>query len=176
MEPDLSLPVGPRDHVRGSRRPRVTLVEYADVECPYCGALEPVLRQLLDHHDDVRLVYRHFPLVDVHPHAYSGALALEAAAAKGLFWELHDRLLGAQDALGRRHLATYAAELGLDPDSVLRPATEVHDQRVRDDFDSGVASGVQGTPAVFVNGQRFAGNPTYERLAAAVDAARAAGA
>lgn len=163
------MPVGPRDHVRGRRDAPITVVEYADVECPYCGELEPVLRELLDRRDDVRLAYRHFPLVGPHPRAYSAALALEAAAEKGRFWELHDRLFAAQDALGRRHLAVYAQELGLSPDSVLRPASEVHDMQVRDDFASGLASGVEGTPGVFVDGVRLRGNPTLERLLAAVD-------
>jgi len=167
---DLTLPVGPRDHVRGPRDAAVTVVMYGDVECPYCGRVEPVLRQLLERRP-VRLVFRHFPLVDVHPHAYSAALALEAAAEAGRFWELHDLLYADQERLGRRQLAAYASQLGLDPDSVLRPATERFDQRVRDDFDSGVASGVEGTPALFLDGLRFQGGPSLARLEAAVDGA-----
>lgn len=168
----LSLPVGPRDHVRGPRDAAVTIVEYGDVECPYCGKLEPVLRKLLQRHDDVRLVFRHFPLVDVHPHAYSAALALEVAEQDGRFWELHDLLFDAQDKQGRHQLAAYARQLGLDPDSVLRPASARFDLRVRDDFDSGVASGVEGTPALFVNGVAFEGGPSLGRLEAAVQKAR----
>lgn len=170
---ELALPVGPRDHVRGPRDAAVTVVEYADVECPYCGSTEPLLRELLDRRPDVRLVYRHYPLVDVHPHAYSGALALEAAAQAGLFWELHDRLFADQEHLGRRHLAAHAEDLGLHPDAVLRPASEVHDQRVRDDFASAVASGVEGTPALFVAGRRLRGRPTVDRLVEAVEQALA---
>jgi NhaA family Na+:H+ antiporter len=94
----LSLPVGPRDHARGPADAAVTVVEYADVQCPYCRQLEPVLQQLLTQRPRVRLVYRHFPLVQEHPYAYSAALALEAAAAHGR-WQLHDRLLGG-DGLG----------------------------------------------------------------------------
>jgi protein-disulfide isomerase len=90
---DLRIPVGFTDHSRGSDETGVTVVEYGDVECPYCRDLEPVLRWLLEHRSDVRLVYRHFPLVDVHPHAYAAALALEAAALQGRFWDLHDLLL-----------------------------------------------------------------------------------
>lgn len=170
---DLTLPVGPRDHVRGRRDAPVTIVEYADVECPYCGRLEPVLRELLSQRDDVRLVYRHFPLVEVHPHAYSAALALEAAAETGRFWELHDLLFADQERLGRRRLTEGAEQLGLPPDSLLRPASERYDQRVRDDFDSGVASGVEGTPALFVNGVRFEGGPSLPRVTAAVERALA---
>lgn len=170
---DLTLPVGPRDHVRGPREAAVTVVEYADVECPYCGRVEPVLRALLEQRDAVRLVYRHFPLLEPHPNAYSAALALEAAAAQGRFWELHDVLLDNQDALGRRNLARYAEQVGLDPDSVLRPASERFDGRVRNDFDSGVASGVVGTPGLFVDGVRFEGGPSLRRVLDAVDRALA---
>lgn len=170
---DLALPVGPRDHVRGRRDARVTVVEYADAECPYCGRVEPVLRALLEQRPDVRVVYRHFPLVAVHPHAYSAALALEAAAARGRFWELHDRLYADQERLGRRALAEHAAALDLDPDELLRPSSERYDSRVRDDFDSGVASGVEGTPALFVDGVRFEGGPSLKRVLEAVDRALA---
>ncbi len=169
----LTLPVGPRDHVRGRLDAPVTLVEYADFECPECGRVEPVLRQLLDSRDDVRLVYRHFPLVDVHPGAYSAALAVEAAGEHGQFWELHDLLFANQAALGRRNLARHAEQLGLPPDSVLRPASERFDARVREDFDSGIASGVPGTPTLFVNGVLFEGGPSLARLEAVVE--RAAG-
>jgi NhaA family Na+:H+ antiporter len=161
---ELVLPVGPRDHVRGRRDAPITLVEYADVECPYCGSLERVLQKVLARREDVRLVYRHFPLVGPHPHAYSAALALEAAAEQGRFWELHDLLLSNQDSLGRAALTGYAEQLGLEPDSLLRPATDRYDAEVRDDFDSGVASGVEGTPGLFVNGVRLRGKPTLERI------------
>jgi protein-disulfide isomerase len=167
---DLALPVGPRDHVRGRRDAPITLVEYADVECPYCGSLERVLQKVLAERDDIRLVYRHFPLVGPHPHAYSAALALESAAEQGRFWELHDLLLAHQDGLGRQAMTRYAQQLGLDPDSLLRPATERFDADVRDDFDSGVASGVEGTPGLFVNGVRLRGKPTFERILDAADA------
>lgn len=165
---DLTLPVGPRDHVRGPADARVTIVEYADVECPSCIRVEPVLRELLGTRDDVCLVYRHFPLVEPHPHAYSAALALEAAAAQGKFWELHD-LLYASPQLGRRALAAAAATLGLDPESVLRPASEQFDERVREDWESGHASGVEGPPALFVEGDMFEGGPSLRRLTEAVD-------
>jgi len=168
----LTLPVGPRDHVRGRPDAPVTIVEYADVECPSCGRFEPVIRELLATRDDLRFVYRHFPLVDVHPHAYSSALALEAAGAHGRFWELHDLLFDHQDDLGRRSLARHAESLGLDPESVLRPASEQYDGRVREDFASGTDSGVEGTPALFVNGERFEGGPSLARVTAAIQLAQ----
>ncbi|MEX2289147.1 MAG: thioredoxin domain-containing protein [Mycobacteriales bacterium] len=169
----LSLPVGPRDHVRGAAEAAVTLVEYADVECPYCRRLEPVLREVLAQRPAVRLVYRHFPLVQEHPHAYSAALALEAAGQHGRFWELHDRLLSEPARLGRRVLAHHASELGLDPAELLRPASEEHDAKVREDFRSGVDSGVQGTPGLFVDELRLLRTPTLPQLLGAVDRAAA---
>jgi protein-disulfide isomerase len=169
----LSLPVGSRDHVRGSADAAVTLVEYADVECPYCRQLAPLLREVLARRPGVRLVYRHFPLVQEHPYAYSAALALEAAAQHGRFWELHDRLLSEPARLGRRSLAEHATQLGLNPVELLRPASEQHDTKVREDFQSGVDSAVQGTPGVFVNELRLLRTPTLPQLLDAVDRAAA---
>lgn len=167
---DLTLPVGPRDHVRGRRDAAVTVVEYADVQCPYCQRVAPVLRELLRTRDDVRLVYRHFPLVEPHPHAYSAALALEAAAVQGRFWELHD-LLFDRKSLGRSGIRAAGEALGLDVELLLRPASERWDAKVRDDYDSGVASGVDATPALFVNGVRFEGGPSLRRVTDAVQRA-----
>lgn len=170
---DLSLPVGPRDHVRGAADADVTLVEYADVECQYCRRLEPVLQQVLARRPRARLVYRHFPLVREHPSAYSAALALEAAAQQGRFWDLHDRVLSEPARLGRRGLAEHAMQLGLDPAELLRPNSEQHDAKVRDDFQSGIDSGVQGTPGVFINGLRLLRAPTLPQLLDAIDRAAA---
>jgi NhaA family Na+:H+ antiporter len=168
----LSLLVGPRDHVRGPADAAVTLVEYADVACPYCRRLEPVLQDMLARRPNVRLAYRHFPLVKEHPHAYSAALALEAAAAHGRFWELHDRLLSGA-GLGRRKLAEHALRLGLDSEELLRPATEKYDAKVRKDFQSGIDSGVDGTPAIFIDELRLLRTPTLQQLLDAVDRAAA---
>jgi protein-disulfide isomerase len=112
---DLAVPVDPdRDHVRGPGRAPVTLVEYGDFECPYCGRAEPVVRELLADYGDLRYVWRHLPLTDVHPHAQLAAEAAEAAASQGKFWQMHDQLLGHQDALTPKHLIRYAGGLGLD--------------------------------------------------------------
>ncbi len=168
----LSLPVGARDHVRGPADAAVTLVEYADVQCPYCRRLEPVLQEVLARRPNVRLAYRHFPLVQEHRYAYSAALALEAAAGHGRFWELHDRLL-CGDGLGRRNLVDHALQLELDPEELLRPVSEKHDAKVREDFQSGIDSGVEGTPGVFIDELRLLRTPTLQQLLDAVDRAAA---
>lgn len=170
---ELLHPVTDRDHVRGPADAPVTLVEYGDVECPYCRSLEPDLRTLLDERADVRLVFRHFPLVAVHPHAYSAALALEAAAEHDLFWPLHDLLLRPDAPLGRAALTGYATQLGLPAEAILRPESERFDARVREQFEGGVDSGVEGTPTLFVNGVRLRRSPTLAHLRTAVDAAAA---
>ena len=169
--PDLRTPVGPADHSRGSDENGVTVVEYGDVECPYCRDLEPVLTWLLELRDDVRLVYRHFPLVEVHPHAYSAALALEAAAVRGRFWDLHDLLLAAGAPLGRQAMTMYAKQLHMDPAPLMRPASDVHDAKVRADFEGGIKSGVRGTPGLFVAGSLVVGAPTKAHLLDLVEAA-----
>lgn len=168
---NLSLPVGPRDHIRGAADATVTLVEYADAECPYCRRLGPVLQQVLAQRPQVRLVYRHFPLVREHPFAYSTALALEAAGHQGRFWELHDQVLSEPARLGRSGLAEHARQLGLDPVELLRPNSEQYDAKVREDFQSGVDSGMQGTPGLFVNDLRVLRTPMLNQLLDAVDRA-----
>ena len=172
---DLAVPVEPeRDHVRGPEVAPVTLVEYGDFECPFCGRAEPVVRELLRDFGDVRYVWRHLPLSDVHPHAELAAEAAEAAAAQGAFWEMHDLLLARQDALTPRDLIAYAGELGLDVDRFtedLRRHTGAG--RVAEDVDSADLSNVSGTPTFFVNGRRHYGAYDIETLAQAVRVARA---
>jgi Na+/H+ antiporter NhaA len=157
---DLARDVDPnRDHIRGSPDAPVTVVEYGDFECPYCGQAEPVIRELLSSFGaDLRYVWRHLPLSDVHPHAQMAAEASEAAAAQGKFWEMHDTLLTHQDALEPADLRRYAQDLGLDVerfwDEVRR---RVHAPRVAEDVASAELSGVSGTPTFFVNGRRHWG-------------------
>jgi Na+/H+ antiporter NhaA len=172
---DLAEPVDPeRDHVRGPQDAPVTVVEYGDFECPYCGQAEPVIRELLADFGDVRYVWRHLPLNDVHPHAQQAAEAAEAAAAQGRFWEMHDLLLERQDALRLPDLLRYAGELGLDvdrfEDDLRRRAGAV---RIEGDVDSADLSGVSGTPSFFVNGRRHHGAYDVATLSAAVRTARA---
>jgi Na+/H+ antiporter NhaA len=172
---DLYVDVDPeRDHVRGPVDAPVTVVEYGDFECPYCGQAEPAVRELLRDFGDVRYVWRHLPLTDVHPHTQLAAEAAEAAAEQGAFWEMHDLLLAHQDALRLSDLIRYAGELGLD---VERFAASLRSHagaaRVADDVDSADLSGVSGTPTFFVNGQRHYGAYDIGTLSAAVRAAGA---
>ena len=172
---DLVEPVDPEhDHIRGPAQAPVTLVEYGDLECPYCGQAEPIVRELLSDFGDVRYVWRHLPLTDVHPHAQLAAEATEAAGLQGAFWQMHDLLFEHQDALRPPDLIRYAGELGLDVD---RFAADLHRHagaaRVESDVDSADLSGVSGTPTFFVNGRRHHGAFDIDSLTAAVRAARA---
>src|SRR6202022_3977964 len=153
---DLAVPVDPdRDHLRGQRESPVTVVEYGDFECPYCGQAEPVVRERLADFGDVRYVWRHLPLTDVHPRAQLAAEASEAAAAQGAFWPMHDLLLQHQDALTMMDLRGYAESLGLDADRFgAELERHMYETRVAQDVESADLSGVSGTPTFFINGQR----------------------
>jgi Na+/H+ antiporter NhaA len=172
---DLADPVDPeRDHIRGPLDAPVTVLEYGDFECPYCGQAEPVLRELLRDFGDVAYAWRHLPLNDVHPSAQRAAEAAEAAAEQGAFWEMHDLLLEHQDALGYRDLVGYAAELGLDVDRFEEDLrTRSGAGRIAQDVDSADLSAVSGTPTFFVNDLRHYGAYDIATLSAAVKAARA---
>ncbi|MCX5214972.1 Na+/H+ antiporter NhaA [Kitasatospora sp. NBC_00240] len=171
---DLATPVDPAyDHVRGPFDAPVTVVEYGDFECPYCGQAEPVVRDLLADFGDVRYVWRHLPLTDVHPHAQLAAVAAEAAAEQGAFWAVRDLLLERQDALTARDLLRYAEELGLDVErfhDALRADRGA--ERVARDVESADLSGVSGTPTFFINGRRHHGAYDIATLSAAVRSAK----
>jgi diadenylate cyclase len=170
-------PVGTTDHVRGPEDAPVTLVKYGDYECPYCGQLHPVLRELLERAGGrVRFVFRHFPLDSVHPRARRAALAAEAAASQGRFWEMHDLLYENQDELGEEDLTRHAAELGLDLRRFEEDlANDHHAWRIEEDRLGGERAGVGGTPALFVNGVRYAGPMDLDGLLAAVEDAAGTG-
>jgi Na+/H+ antiporter NhaA len=172
---DLADPVDPeRDHVRGPVDAPVTVLEYGDFECPYCGQAEPVLRELLRDFGDVAYAWRHLPLNDVHPDAQRAAEAAEAAAEQGAFWEMHDVLLEHQDALAYRDLIGYARDLGLDVERFEEDLrTRVGAGRIAQDVDSADLSAVSGTPTFFVNNLRHYGAYDIGTLSAAVKAARA---
>ena len=173
--PHLVLPVSEaRDHIRGPRKAPLTLVEYGDFECPHCGAAHPVVeavRRRLG--DQMRFVYRHFPLVNLHPHAEPAAEAAEAAGAQHRFWEMHDLLFEHQDMLEPRDLLAYAHAIPLD---VARFVAEleggIHAPRVQEDFLGGVRSGVNGTPTFFINGTRYDGPRDVESMVAALEFVR----
>ncbi len=172
---DLADEVDPaRDHVRGPDDATVTLVEYGDFECPYCGQAESAIRDVLSRFgDELRYVWRHLPLNDVHPRAQLAAEAAEAAAAQGRFWEMHDLMLAHQDELTARDIGGYAEQLGLDVgrfwDEVRR---HEHSARVAEDVGTADSSGVSGTPSFFINGRRHQGAYDSDSLAVAVRAAR----
>ena len=170
---DLVVPVDPdRDHIAGSARAKVTIVEYGDFECPYCAQAGPAVRELLQDADDVRYVWRHLPLSDVHPHAQLAAEAAEVAAKRGKFWEMHDKLFEHQDALTERDLVRYAGELGLNTDRFADDLRKhVGAARVAEDVDSADLANVAGTPTFFVNGIRHYGAYDIATLKAAVDSA-----
>jgi Na+/H+ antiporter NhaA len=172
---DLAVAVDTeRDHIRGPEEASVTLLEYGDLECPYCGRAETVIRELLADFGELRYVWRHLPLNDVHPHAQLAAEASEAAAAQGRFWEMHDRMLDHQDKLTLRDALGYAQELELDLDlfkAHLRKRKGAG--RIAEDVESADLSGVSGTPSFFINGSRHQGAYDIDTLSRAVRLARA---
>jgi Na+/H+ antiporter NhaA len=173
---DLAVPVDPeRDHIRGPKKSPITMVEYGDFECPYCGLAEPVIRELLADLGDVRYVWRHLPLNDVHPHAQLAAEGSEAAARQGepAFWGMHDLLLEHQGELQARDLLRYAGDLGLDTAKFKRDLrNNAGAARVAEDVDSADLSAVTGTPTFFINGRRHYGAFDLDTLSAAVRQAR----
>ena len=164
--PRLTVPVTERDHVLGPATAPVTLVEYGDCECPFCGAAHASVaqvRQVMG--NDLRFVFRHFPLSQIHPHAYQAAEAAEAAGAQGRFWEMHHLLFANQDRLGLRDLIGYAGALDLDLERFVTGLRgHAYAGRLREDFLSGVRSGVNGTPTFFVNGIRHDGGYDAQAL------------
>jgi protein-disulfide isomerase len=173
---DLADPVDPEiDHIRGPVDAPVTLVEYGDFECPYCGQAEPAVRSLLSEFGaDLRFVFRHLPLEDVHENAQRAAEVSEIAAAHGKFWEMHDLLFGHQDTLTAQDLVEHAGTLGLDRELVAEQLRKrKYRRRVTRDIDSADQSGVAGTPTFFVNGSRHHGAYDIGTLAGLVRAALA---
>jgi protein-disulfide isomerase len=165
-----------RDHIQGPADAAVTLVEYGDYECPYCGAAYPIIKELQARMSErLRFVFRNFPITTSHPHAEHAAEAAEAAGARGRFWEMHDVLFENQRRLDDQDLPAYAERLGLDVETFAKELAEhVHAERVREAFMSGVRSGVNGTPTFYINGVRHDDSYDVEPLLAALErAARA---
>ncbi len=167
----LTLPVAEdRDHIQGPADAAVTLVEYGDYECPYCGAAYPIVKQVQARMGErLRFVFRNFPITTSHPHAEQAAEAAEAAATQGRFWPMHDLLYENQRNLGDRDLRAYAEQLALDVELFdTELAGHVHAERVHQDFMSGVRSGVNGTPTFYINGARHDDSYDLETLLAAL--------
>jgi protein-disulfide isomerase len=172
--PRLAVPVNERDHVREPAHAAVTLVEYGDFQCPFCGEAYWALRGIEARFQrDLRFVFRHFPLTELHPLAMIAAEASEAAGAQGQFWEMHDILFENQPNFLTEQLVAYAIDLGLDVHAFVADLERhPHARKIREDFMGGVRSGVNGTPCLFINGERFDGPADEARLARAIDAAR----
>jgi protein-disulfide isomerase len=163
----LALPVSRhRDHIQGSDTAPATLLEYGDYECPFCGQAYAIINQLQEAlGGNLRFVFRNFPLTQVHPHAQPAAEAAESAGAQNKFWEMHDYLYENQQALEEEDLMQYAGILGLDLKCFVNDITNhVHAPRIREDFLSGIKSGVNGTPAFYINGLRYTNSWDFETL------------
>jgi protein-disulfide isomerase len=162
----LTLPVSLRDHIQGKDTSPLTLLEYGDYECPYCGQAYPIIKQVQKHFGPkLRFVFRNFPVSQIHPHAQHAAEAAECAATQNKFWEMHDYLYEHQQALDDKHLEKYASELALDLARFKNDMSmHVHAARVREDFLSGVRSGVNGTPTFYIDNTRYNGSWDLETL------------
>jgi protein-disulfide isomerase len=172
----LTLPVGEeRDHIQGPADAAVTLVEYGDYECPYCGAAYPIIKEVQARMGDrLRFVFRNFPIVTSHPHAEQAAEAAEGASDQDAFWPMHDLLYERQRHLRDEDLHSYAEELGLDLDRFdAELADHLHAPRVREDFMSGVRSGVNGTPTFYIDGVRHDDSYDADTLLRALEQAAA---
>jgi protein-disulfide isomerase len=171
----LKTPVSPDDHIQGNPDAPVTLLEYGDYECPYCGAAYPIVKELqADYADELRFVFRNFPLTQIHPLAEPAAESAEYAAANKKFWEMHDALYENQQRLSTPTFFELAEALNLDGGGLQRALeTQEFTPRIRQDFMSGVRSGVNGTPTFFINGVRHEGGFEYKDLADTLDAALA---
>lgn len=168
----LSLPVDSHDHAQGPADAPVTLVEYGDYQCPYCGAMYPVLKQVQQTMGDrLRFVFRNFPISESHPDAVRAAEFAEAAAEAGKFWPAHDMLYEHQDALAAQDLAVYASRIGLDSLKLHEASQGRFDAKIERDFMGGVRSGVNGTPSLFINGMRYDGERDAGSLIEALDQA-----
>ncbi len=171
--PKLKLPVGERDHIQGSPDAKVTLVEFGDYQCPYCGEAYGIVKRVQEKYkENLRFVFRNFPLTEIHPYAEVGAEIAEAAAAQGKFWEMHDFLYEHQPHLSNVDFFLEYAEksLGLDAKRLGEEiAKHQYLPRIREDFSTGVRSGVNGTPTFFINDLRHNGDYEFETFVTAID-------
>lgn len=166
----LTEPQPKRDHIRGPHDAPIKMLEYGDYECPYCGQAHPIVKAIQQElAGRLCFAFRNFPLTNAHAHAKQAAEAAEAAGAQGKFWEMHDLIYENQDALEYEDLAQYATVLRLDVRRFIQEMqANVHEPRIREDFQSGIRAGVNGTPTFFINGERFDGVPDFDSLLAAL--------
>jgi protein-disulfide isomerase len=166
----LKLPNPERDHIQGAVDAPMALLEYGDYECPFCGEVQPIVREIQRRlGDDLCFAFRHFPLTNVHPHAEHAAEAAEGAGEQRAFWPMHEMLFANQGALDDESLAEYAVALGLNAKRLIQEVISgAHAQRIHEDFKIGVRAGVNGTPSFFINGQRYDGARAVEPLLAAI--------
>ena len=166
----LSIPVSAQDHSAGPANAPVTLVEYGDYQCPYCGEAYSVLEAVQQAMGNkLRFVFRNFPISEIHPHALHAAQFAEAAAAIGKFWVAHDMLYERQEALDDRDLVAYGSIIGLDAAKLREAFDGRFDEKIEADFMGGVHSGVNGTPSLFINGLRYDGERDLDSLVAALE-------
>ncbi|MGE0354313.1 MAG: DsbA family protein [Gemmatimonadales bacterium] len=171
MTPDLVVPVTARDHAIGPEGAPITLVEYGDLQCPHCALVHPLFTEIREQlAGDVRHVFRHFPLEDVHPHAAMAAMAAEAAAGQGRFWKLLDIVYEDNSSLDAAAILRMAKKAGVNSRRLQRELDSgIHAPRVRADQLGGRRSGVRGTPTLFINGARYAGTWNMESLVGAIE-------
>ena len=167
---NLALPMDGRDHIQGPIDAPAVLLEYGDYECPFCGEFYPVIKAIQEQLGErLCFAFRNFPLPNSHPHAVHAAGAAEAAGAQGRFWEMHDLLFENQDALEDEDLLRYAVALGLDAHRVMADVlADRFKERIRQDFKSGTRAGVNGTPTLFINGERYDGPRGMRQLLTAI--------
>lgn len=171
---NLTIPVSSSDHIQGNETAMLTLVEYGDYECPYCGAAYPIVKRIQKHFgNELRFVFRNFTLVESHPHAGIAAISAEFAATKNKFWEMHDLLYENQDNLDIQNLLSYAESLAITSKELqLAIENEMFAEKIKKDFMGGVRSGVNGTPTFFINGVRHNDSFDYEVLLDALSQAQ----
>jgi protein-disulfide isomerase len=167
----LNPPVSKNDHIQGSPDALLELVEYGDFECPHCGAAHPIVKRIQkEFGKKLKFVFRHFPITNAHPHAFSAAVAAEAAGRQRKFWEMHDLIYEHQTQLSDSAFLAFANVLGLN---MTLFEQDFQDQELSDkveaDFESGIRSGVNGTPSFYINGEKYQGTYDYESLSSAIE-------
>lgn len=166
----LKTPPEKSDHYQGSFDASIVIVEYGDFQCPFCAATVEVLDKVLHRYDDVCVIFRHFPIISTHPNAGVAAVAAEAAGNQDKFWEMHHALFANQHDLSTENILMIARNLGLDLRDFLNDLEDEHLlERVRNNINTGVNSGVDSTPTLFINGVRFEGMPSFEELREELD-------